>query len=401
MTEKKVFVVYAKRTPIGKLGGSLSHFRVDDLLASLFSDFKDKNFFPPELIDDVIVGCANQAGEDNRNLARMSLLLAGIPNTVPGVTLNRLCGSSLDAVMDGTARIKSSLADCILIGGAESMTRAPLVISKGSSAFGRDSQMFDSTFGWRFPNSKMKALFPLYSMGETAEEIGKEIKISREEQDLFALASHQKSVKAQIEGLFDNEILPQKMILRKKEIIVTNDEGPRKDTTLEILSQLRPVFREGGSVTAGNSSSMNDGAACLCLVSESFLNKYQLNPLLEISSAAVAGLSPNTMGLGPIYATEKLLKRTQKKIEDFDVVELNEAFAIQALACIKRLSIDPNKVNLRGGAIALGHPLGCSGARILVTLTNIMQENRSLKEGLATMCIGVGQGIAVSVKNCL
>ena len=397
---KKCYLTYATRTPIGKLGGALAPVRVDDLMAHLIKDFSSKVDFDLSLIDDVIVGCANQAGEDNRNLGRMAALLGGLPDSVPGTTINRLCGSSLDGVMGAVGRISAGFGECFLVGGAESMTRAPLVISKGSTPFGRDSQMYDTTFGWRFPNKKMEAMFPLYGMGETAEEVQNKFKISREDQDQFALNSHIKAIAAQSSGAFDAELIPYKVELRKKSYLVEKDEGPRADTTLEVLAKLRPAFRKDGSVTAGNSSSMNDGAALVCVVSEDFLKKHKLTPLVEITGAAVKGLHPNVMGLGPVEATKRLCQMFNKKISDFNVVELNEAFAVQSLACIKDLGINPGVVNNNGGAIALGHPLGCSGARILTTLTHQMVKDKTLKEGLATMCIGVGQGVALSVKNC-
>lgn len=397
---KKCFLTYATRTPIGKIGGALAPVRVDDLMAHLIKDFVGKMDFDLSLIDDVIVGCANQAGEDNRNIGRMAALLGGLPDSVPGTTINRLCGSSLDGVMGAVGRISAGFGDCILVGGAESMTRGPLVISKGSTPFGRDSKMYDSTFGWRFPNAKMEAMFPLYGMGETAEEVQAKFKIPREEQDQFALNSHLKAIKAQNSGAFNDELIPYNVELRKKSYLVEKDEGPRADTSLEVLAKLRPAFRKDGSVTAGNSSSMNDGAALVCVVSEEFLNTHNLTPLVEITGGAVRGLHPNIMGLGPVEATRRLCQMFGKKIEDFDVVELNEAFAVQSLACIKDLNINPEIVNRNGGAIALGHPLGCSGARILTTLTHQMVKDKKLKEGLATMCIGVGQGVALSVRNC-
>ena len=397
---KKCFLTYATRTPIGKIGGALAPVRVDDLMAHLIKDFVGKMDFDLSLIDDVIVGCANQAGEDNRNIGRMAALLGGLPDSVPGTTINRLCGSSLDGVMGAVGRISAGFGDCILVGGAESMTRGPLVISKGSTPFGRDSKMYDSTFGWRFPNAKMEAMFPLYGMGETAEEVQAKFKIPREEQDQFALNSHLKAIKAQKSGAFDAELIPYNVELRKKSYLVEKDEGPRADTTLEVLAKLRPAFRKDGSVTAGNSSSMNDGAALVCVVSEEFLNTHNLTPLVEITGGAVRGLHPNIMGLGPVEATRRLCQMFGKKIEDFDLVELNEAFAVQSLACIKDLNLNPEIVNRNGGAISLGHPLGCSGARILTTLTHQMVKDKKLKEGLATMCIGVGQGVALSVRNC-
>jgi len=397
---KPVYIIHAKRTPIGRLGGKLSHVRVDDMLADLFRNFKDSFDFDMKEIDDVIAGCANQAGEDNRNLARMSSLLAGLPFEVPGVTLNRLCASSLDSIIDGWSRIQSGMADCILVGGAESMTRAPLVISKGSTPFGRDSQMYDTTFGWRFPNKKMKELFPLYGMGETAEEVAQKLNISREDQDIFALNSHKKAVAAWEAGKFDNEVVPVEVKLRKESFTVTKDEGPRADTTIEKMGKLRTVFRQDGTVTAGNASSMNDGAACVAIVSEEFLKRHNLTPLVEITGAGVRGIHPNIMGLGPVESTKRLMDRFGKKISDFDVVELNEAFAAQSLGCIRELGLNEDIVNLNGGAISLGHPLGCSGARIVTTLTHLMNDNKALKEGLASMCIGVGQGVSLSVRNC-
>lgn len=396
---KRSYIIHAKRSAIGKLGGSLSQIRPDDLMAALFKDFISKFDFDPLLIDDVIVGCANQAGEDNRNIARMASVLAGIPFEVPAVTLNRLCASSLDAVIGAVSRISMGMGECILVGGVESMTRAPLVISKGSTPFGRDCKMFDTTFGWRFPNKKMQEMFPLYSMGETAEVVAEQYNISRVKQDEFALSSHQKALKAQENGLFDDEILPINIQLKKTQLNVSVDEGPRKETDLEKLSKLRTVFKKDGTITAGNASSMNDGAAMVAIVSEDFLKEHDLTPLLEVTGAGVRGVHPNTMGLGPIESTKVLCKKFGKKVSDFDVIELNEAFAAQALGCIEGLNLDPSKVNLNGGAIALGHPLGCSGARILTTLTYIMNKNKNLKEGLCTMCVGVGQGVSLSVKN--
>ncbi|MBT3586712.1 MAG: thiolase family protein, partial [Halobacteriovoraceae bacterium] len=275
-----------------------------------------------------------------------------------------------------------------------------LVVSKGSAPFGRDSKLYDTTFGWRFPNPKMEELFPLFGMGETAEEVASLHNIEREDQDQFALDSHLKAVAAVKNGSFKNEIISVPVKLRKKDYVVSADEGPREDTSLEKLANLKAVFRKDGTVTAGNSSSMNDGAALVAIVSEEFLKKHKLTPLVEITGAGIRGVHPSTMGLGPIESTKVLCQKFSKKIDDFDVVELNEAFAAQALACISQLKLDPAKVNLRGGAIALGHPLGCSGARILTTLTHIMQDNAGLKEGLASMCVGVGQGVSLSVRNC-
>lgn len=395
------YIVYAKRTPIGNFGGQLSSIRIDDLLSVVFKDLLKNISFDAKLIDDIIVGCANQAGEDNRNIARMSALLSGLPDSVPGVTLNRLCGSSLDGVIDAACRIGAGFADCIIVGGAESMSRAPYVMSKANTAFARNQEIWDTSIGWRFPNPKMEELFPLYGMGETAEEVQNKFNISREEQDLFAFNSHQKAVKAQSENKFATEIIPVEIVGKKLTTIMTSDEGPRKDTSLEKLASLRPAFRKGGTVTAGNSSSINDGASAILIVSEKFLKEHKLTPLAQITGAGVAGLHPNVMGLGPVYATRKLCEKYNKKISDFDVVELNEAFAVQSLACIKELDLDPSKVNRNGGSIAIGHPLGCSGTRILATMINQMQNDKNVKQGLATMCIGVGQGVALSVENCL
>lgn len=398
---KNAYVVYAKRTPIGKLSGTLSSVRVDDLLAHVLVDIKNTIKFDPSLIDDVIVGCANQAGEDNRNLARMSLLLAGLPMAIPGTTINRLCGSSLDALIDGWGRINSGLSECLIIGGAESMTRAPYVLSKPEAAFDRSQKMFDSTFGWRFQNPAMEKLFPLLGMGETAEEVAALLQISREEQDQFALSSHQKASAAIKRGDFKDQILPYSIITKKETKIIDTDECVRESTTLEALAKLPAVFKKNGTVTAGNSSPMNDGASAIMLVSEEFLNTHKLLPIMKISGAGVRGVHPSTMGLGPVEAVKVLMKKYHKKISDFDAIELNEAFSAQALGCIKSLEIDPTKVNLNGGAIAIGHPLGCSGTRITTSLFHLMKQNKNIKQGLATMCIGVGQGIAVSFENCL
>jgi acetyl-CoA acetyltransferase family protein len=395
-----VYIVHAKRTPIGKLGGVLAPARVDDLQAALFADHLKNIPYDPREIGDVIVGCANQAGEDNRNLGRMSSVLAGLPLEVPATTINRLCGSSLDATIDAWSRIKSGLADCIWVGGAESMTRAPWVMSKAGEAFGRDQKMYDSTFGWRFANPKMEAMFPLLGMGETAEEVQALSKISREEQDAFALASHQKACRAWDSGAFADEVLPYKVVLKKSEYIVERDECPRADTSLEKLAKLPAVFRKGGTVTAGNASPMNDGAAMAVLASAEFVKRHNLTPWAEITGAGIRGVHPSVMGLGPIEAVKSLCSRYNKKISDFDVVELNEAFAVQAMACAKELGIDLSRVNNNGGAIAIGHPLGASGVRILGTLIHQMKRNPKLKEGLASMCIGVGQGVALSVRNC-
>lgn len=394
------FIVAAQRTPIGSWGGALATLRVDDMLAQLLQAWSEKSPFPLNEVDDVIIGCANQAGEDNRNLARMSVLLAGFPNTIPATTINRLCGSSLDAVLDAHGRIQAGLADCVIAGGAESMSRAPYVMSKAQSAFDRGQQMWDTALGWRFPNPKLAAMFPLLGMGETAEEVQKLTGISRADQDAWALRSHERAIKAQSMGLFNDEIIPLTIEGKKESVTVNRDEAPRADTSLEKLAKLRPAFAKDGSVTAGNSSGLNDGAAMLVVCSEAFLKRHNLKPLARITGGATAGRDPNTMGLGPVDAVQKLSKRFGLKPNSFDLVELNEAFAVQVLGSLRALEIDPDRVNRLGGSIALGHPLGCSGARILTTLLHQMKRDPQLKTGLASMCIGVGQGIAVSVENC-
>jgi acetyl-CoA acyltransferase len=398
---KKIsYIVHAKRTPVGSFGGALSGVRVDDLLAEIFKDYARSAKHDLKEISDTVIGCANQAGEDNRNLARMSLILAGYPHEVTGTTINRLCGSSLDAVMGAHARIQAGFGDCYIAGGAESMSRAPYVMSKSQSPFDRAQKMWDTSIGWRFENPKMAAMFPLIGMGETAEEVQRLHSISREDQDKFAFASHQKAVAAQAEGKFKDEIVSITIEGKKESVIVDKDEGPRADTSIEKLAKLKPAFRKEGTVTAGNSSSINDGASMVVICSEEFVKRHNLNPLAMVTGGAVHGLHPNVMGLGPVVATKKLCERFGHKISDFDVIELNEAFAAQALGCIKELELDPSKINMNGGSIAIGHPLGASGTRILTTMIHQMQKNTKLKKGLATMCIGVGQGIALSVERC-
>lgn len=400
-TLQPVYLVEAKRTPMGKIGGKLAPVRVDDLLAIVLKQVTTAFSFDKRLIDDVIVGCSNQAGEDNRNLARMALLLAGLPLEVPGSTVNRLCGSGLDAVTFGMSKIASGLADCIVVGGAESMSRAPYVMSKPESAYDREQKLFDSSFGWRFENPKMKELFPLLGMGQTAEEIAAQTGITRVQQDQYAFESHQKAARAYAENKFAEELIPVTVAQKKESYTVERDECVRADTSLEQLSKLRAVFKKDGTVTAANSSPMNDGASALLLVSERFLKEHKLTPKLRLVNAEVRGRHPSTMGLGPVDAIKKLQARTKLDLKTLDVLELNEAFAVQVLGCLQSLpEIDPKKVNLYGGAIALGHPLGNSGTRILTTLNSIMQQNPKFKNGLAAMCIGVGQGIALQVENC-
>ncbi|MFL5783060.1 MAG: thiolase family protein [Bacteriovoracaceae bacterium] len=398
---KKIsYIVHAKRTPVGSFGGVLSSVRIDDLLAELFKDYARSAKHDLKEISDTIIGCANQAGEDNRNLARMSLILAGYPVEVTGTTINRLCGSSLDAVMDAHARIQAGFGDCFIAGGGESMSRAPYVMSKSQSPFDRAQKIWDTSIGWRFENPKMAAMFPLLGMGETAEEVQKLHHISREDQDKFALGSHQKAIAAQQAGKFKDEIVPITVEGKKESVVVEKDEGPRPDTSLEKLAKLKPAFRKDGTVTAGNSSSINDGASMVVICSEDFVKKHNLKPLAMVTGGAVHGLHPNVMGLGPVGAVRKLCERFGYKVSDFDVIELNEAFAAQALGCIKELELDSAKINKNGGSIAIGHPLGASGTRILTTMIHQMQKDPTLKKGLATMCIGVGQGIAVSVERC-
>ncbi len=397
---KASYIIHAKRTPIGSFGGVLSGVRIDDLLAELFKDYAQTAKHQLNEISDTIIGCANQAGEDNRNLARMSLILANYPLEVPGTTINRLCGSSLDAVMDAHGRIQAGFGDCFIAGGAESMSRAPYVLSKSNSSFDRTQKMWDTSIGWRFENPKMAKLFPLLGMGETAEEVQKLHGISREDQDKFALASHEKAIKAQKEGKFFQEILPITVENKKGPVVIETDEGPRADTSLEKLSKLKPAFRNGGTVTAGNSSSINDGASMVVVCSEEFIKRHNITPMARITGGAVHGLHPNIMGLGPVGAVKKLCERFNHKISEFDIIELNEAFAVQALGCIKELDLDVTKINRNGGSIALGHPLGASGTRILTTLLYQMKNDPTLKKGLASMCIGVGQGIALSVEKC-
>lgn len=394
------YIVHAKRTAIGSFGGVLSSVRIDDLLSELFKDYAKSAQHDLKEISDTIIGCANQAGEDNRNLARMSLLLAGYPYEVPGTTINRLCGSSLDAVIDAHARIAAGLGDCFIAGGGESMSRAPYVLSKAGTGFDRSQKMWDTAIGWRFENPKMAEKFPLLGMGETAEEVQNLHHISREDQDKFALSSHQKAIKAQAEGKFKDEIVPITVQNKKGPMVVDTDEGPRSDTSLEKLAKLRPAFRKDGTVTAGNSSSINDGASMVVVCSEEFVKRHNLKPLARITGGAVHGLHPNVMGLGPVGAIKKLCERFNRKLTDFDIIELNEAFAVQALGCIKELELDPSRINKNGGSIAIGHPLGASGTRILTTLLHQMKDDPALKQGLASMCIGVGQGIAVSVERC-
>ncbi|HEX4447969.1 MAG TPA: acetyl-CoA C-acyltransferase, partial [Polyangiaceae bacterium] len=388
------------RTPIARYRGGLATVRADDLAAHVLLALAKRNPAVIEKLDQVSFGATNQAGEDNRDVARMAVLLAGLPFEVPAVTLNRLCGSGLEAVGDAVRRVATGDAEVAVGGGVESMTRAPFVFGKTDEAYSRTApRVFDTTLGWRFENPKMAERFPLMSMGETAEEVATKWKIGREEQDAFALSSQKKAVAAVAAGAFDREIVPVPIPQKKGEpLLFAKDESPRGDTTLEALARLPTAFRKGGTVTAGNSSPINDGAAAVLVVSEDVVRAHNLEPLARVVSQATAGVHPNTMGEGPIPAGTKALARAGWKSKDLDLVELNEAFAAQALACIRGLELDASRVNVNGGAIALGHPIGSSGARILGTLLWTLKA-RGAKRGMAALCIGVGQGIAMLVER--
>jgi 3-oxoadipyl-CoA thiolase len=399
---KEVFIVDGIRTAIGRHAGTLKDVRPDDMAALLIKEIVKRNFdeknIPKDAIEDVILGNANGAGEENRNVGRMSVLLAELPITVAGATVNRLCGSGMQAFIDGVRGIRNNEGECYLVGGTESMTRAPFVFGKNPDPFGRKVEMFDTTIGWRFTNPKLAKMFYPYSMGETAENVAEKYKITRERQDEFAFNSQMKTKAAIESGKFKDEIFPLEIALKKEKMIFDTDEFPRGDTTIEKLSKLKPAFREGGTVTAGNSSGINDGASLIMIASEEFIKKNNLKPRARYISSAVAGVDPSCMGIGPVPATMKALSRADLKTGDIDLIELNEAFAAQSLACIDELKLDMNKVNINGGAIALGHPLGSSGSRIMITLLNEL-EKQNKKTGLATMCIGVGQGIATIIER--
>jgi acetyl-CoA acetyltransferase family protein len=420
MTEiREAWIVGAVRTPIGRHGGALSPVRPDDLGAIALEALMDSTGVPPSEVEDVYFGCANQAGEDNRDVARMSLLLAGFPESVAGATVNRLCGSGLEAVADAARAVMLGEADVYVGGGVESMSRAPWAMPKPERAFPNGhATAYDTTLGWRFVNPKMEEMGHTDSLGQTAENLAEErfevtaeeqkpeelahsYDISREKQDRFALMSHRKAVAAQDEKRFRDEIVPVTVKTRKSETVVEADEGPRRDTFLESLAKLRPAFKRDGSVTAGNSSSLNDGAAAVLVVSKDYAEAHGLSPLAKIKSIATAGVPPRVMGIGPVPATAKALERSGISFSDVGLVELNEAFAAQSLAVIHEWNMDPEdeRLNPNGGAIALGHPLGCSGARILTTLVHEMKRRDDAHYGLATMCIGVGQGIAMVVEK--
>ena len=382
----RAVVLSAVRTPVGRYGGALAGERPDDLAALVIKEAVERAGVDPAEIEDVYFGAANQAGEDNRNVARMAVLLAGLPESVAGVTVNRLCASGLSAVVSASHAVLAGDGDLFVAGGVESMTRAPLVLAKPEHAYQRGSQtVWDTTLGWRFPNPRLEEMFPLESMGETGENVAERHGVSREDQDAFGLQSHRRWTEADDQGRFDDELVPVGDVAR--------DEHPRPDTSLEKLATLKPAFREGGTVTAGNSSGINDGAAALVIASEERARELGVEPLGAFVGSAVAGVDPRVMGIGPVPAVRKLLDRAGIAVEDVDLVELNEAFASQSLVVIRELGLDPEKVNVNGGAIALGHPLGMSGARLVVTLLHELKR-RGGRYGLATLCVGVGQGQA-------
>lgn len=391
-------VIGAVRSPIGKHGGMLASVRPDDMLAKVMRAVIRRSAINVHDVDEVIAGCANQAGEDNRNVARMSSLLAGLPDKVAAITVNRLCASGLDAVVDGARRIITGEANLVICGGVESMSRAPYVMAKSSSPFRLGApEVFDSSLGWRFFNDKMRERTPPEHNGVTAERLVEQFRISRTRQDHFALRSHQNAVAAQINGFFEQEILPFEISQKREIIVVARDEGPRSDTSLAQLAALKSAFIDDGTVTAGNSSTLNDGAACLVIASHEYAKAHGHTVLARICAFASAGVDPRVMGLGPVPATEKILRQNNLSVDDFAAIEINEAFAAQVLAVSDSLKLDENKINACGGAIALGHPLGCSGARMIVTLLNRLRHSQSAL-GLASLCVGVGQGVSMVVE---
>jgi 3-oxoadipyl-CoA thiolase len=412
---REAVIIEAVRTPVGRHGGALAAVRPDDLAAMVIKEVTTRSGIDLDLIEDVYFGCTNQAGEDNRNIARMALLLAGLPFSTAGVTVNRLCASGLDAINQAARAIKCGEGDVFIAGGVESMSRAPWSVPKTERAFPWGNvTMYDTTIGWRYPNPKMEQIIPLEGMGETAENIYDETGISREEQDAFALESQRRAASAIEEGRFKNEIVPVHIPQRKGDpLVVDTDEHPRiklnEDGTVELitsaekLAKLRPAFRSEGTVTAGTSSGINDGAAAVLIMSEEKSVELGLKPFARWVTSAVAGVDPRTMGYGPIPATRKALERAGLSVDDLDLIELNEAFAIQAIACIKELGLDQAKTNVNGGAVALGHPLGCTGARLMVTLLHEMrrraEEGEKMRFGLATLCVGIGQGCATIVEH--
>jgi acetyl-CoA C-acetyltransferase len=398
--KQAVYVIDIVRTPVGKFGGTLASVRPDDLAAHVIQSILSRNpNINPAEIDEVILGAANQAGEDNRNVARMASLLAGLPTSVPGYTVNRLCASGLQSIMNGAMSIAAGQAHLVLAGGTESMTRAPFVMAKAESAYARSSEIFDTTIGWRFTNKTLAKMYHPYSMGETAENVAEQFNISREDQDQFAYETQLNWKKAHDSGLFTQEIVAVPIPQKKGEpVLFSTDEHPRL-SDVNTLAALKPAFRDGGSVTAGNSSGINDGAAVCILASEEMVTQLGLKPMARIAGFAAAGVDPSIMGIGPVPATQKALKNAGLTVDQIGVAELNEAFAAQAIASMRELNIDRSIVNPNGGSIAIGHPLGASGTRISATLLHHMQKNKSLKYGLATMCIGVGQGCAIIYEN--
>ena len=398
---RDVFVCDAIRTPIGRYGGSLASVRADDLAAIPIRALMERNPGADwSQLDEVVLGCANQAGEDNRNVARMALLLSGLPETVPGTTINRLCGSGMDAVGTAARAIAAGEMEFVVAGGVESMSRAPFVMGKAESAFSRSAELQDTTLGWRFINPLMKAQYGVDSMPETGENVAEDFSVSREDQDAFALRSQQRAAQAAAKGFFSRQIVPVNVRSKKTDVLVTEDEHPRADTTLEGLAKLPALFRKPGTVTAGNAAGINDGAAAVILASEEAAAKHGLTPRARILGMATAGVAPRIMGMGPVPATRKLIARLGLSINAFDWIELNEAFASQALACLRQLGLpdDAAHVNPNGGAIALGHPLGMSGARLVLTATQQLHEQGG-RYALVTMCIGVGQGIALALEK--
>ncbi len=400
--KKEAYIVDGIRTPIGNFGGSLASVRTDDLAAHVLQQLMERHpTLDPAIVDDVFMGCANQAGEDNRNVARMALLLAGLPYTIPGETINRLCASGMAAAVHAYRAIRNGDGDIFLAGGVEHMTRGPYVLSKSSKPFGNDAQLYDSSFGWRFINPRMQAMYGTEAMGETAENLVERYQISREDQDRFAWWSQQKATRARESGRLAEEIAPVPIPSRKGEpVVVSQDEFIKPNTTLDVLATLRPAFRPGGTVTAGNSSGLNDGAAALLMASEEALRIHQLTPLARVVTSAVVGVEPRIMGIGPVSATQKALQKAGLRLQDMDIIELNEAFAAQVLACTRALGLpdDDERLNPNGGAIALGHPLGMSGARLLLTAAREL-HHRNARYALCTMCIGVGQGYAVILEK--
>jgi len=398
---QSVYLVDACRTPIGKLGGSLAAVRPDDLASHCIRALLQRNKgLPPDAVEDVVLGAANQAGEDNRNVARMAALLAGLPVEVGGVTVNRLCASGLQALIDAYRALSVGEGGVYIAGGVESMTRAPWVMAKPDHAFSRKIEAYDTTLGWRFTNPALSALYHPFSMGETAENVAQRYGVSRQQQDEFAHLSQSNYARAARDNNFFAEIVPVEIKAEKGGTrVFDQDEHPRL-SSLEQLSALKPAFAKDGTVTAGNSSGMNDGAACVLLMNEDALKAHSMTPLARVVGASAVGVDPAYMGIGPVPAIKRLSQRTGIKISAVDVFELNEAFAAQAVACVQELQIDPNRVNRRGGAIALGHPLGCSGARITTTLLHQMNEDPTLKYGVASLCVGVGQGLAMMLENC-